>query len=299
MTVQHSVPQTGDSLQGIGFALGAYLIWGVLPLYLKLIGHIGAAEIVAHRILWSVPVAGALLLLTGRTADIRAALTQPRTLAMGALTAALITMNWGIYVWSVAAGRALDAALGYYINPLFSIVLGAVLLGERPTRLQGVAIALAAVAVAGLTVRAGVVPWAALGLTVSFGLYGFLKKWLPIGPNQGFLLEVLILSPFALAYLVWLHRQGGGALLLGTSRDLWLLVGSGIVTAVPLILYANGARRLRIVTIAMLQYVAPTMVFVIAVFVFDEPFGPERLTAFALIWAALALYSVSLLRRSG
>jgi chloramphenicol-sensitive protein RarD len=287
--------QNGDSLSGFLFALTAYLLWGFLPLYMKALAHIPPVEVIAHRVLWSVPVAIVVLLWLGRTGDLRAALRSPRMLGMGAMTAALISVNWGIYVWAIGSGHALDAALGYYINPLFSIFLGAVLLRERIGRWQGVAIALAAVAVAILTWEAGRLPMVALGLTVTWGFYAFLKKWLPIGPNQGFALEVLILLPLALAYMAWLWGAGTGHFLQSVGWDTALLVGCGIVTAGPLMIYANGAKRLRLSTIAIMQYIAPTMIFVTAVFVFDEPFSRVKMLAFGLIWAALVIYSLPLL----
>lgn len=290
-------PENRDTPAGLAYAVSAYVLWGFLPLYMKLLHHIPAAEVVAHRVLWSVPIAGAVLVALGRTADLRAAFTSPRTLAMGVLTAGLISINWGIYVWSIGAGHALDAALGYYINPLFSVALGALLLGERPSPLQMVAIALAVLAVVVLTVAAGSLPWVAIGLFVSWGFYALCKKQLPVGSNQGFLLEVLILLGPALAYMGWLAAQGQGHFLVGVARDSWLLFGCGAVTAIPLMLYANGAKRLRLTTIAILQYIAPTMIFLCAVFVFDEPFGQARMIAFPMIWAALILYSFTMLRQ--
>lgn len=290
-------PENRDTPAGLAYAVSAYVLWGFLPLYMKLLHHIPAAEVVAHRVLWSVPIAGAVLVALGRTSDLRAALTSPRTLAMGVLTAGLISINWGIYVWAIGAGHALDAALGYYINPLFSVALGALLLGERPSPLQMVAIALAVSAVVVLTVAAGSLPWVAIGLFVSWGFYALCKKQLPVGPNQGFLLEVLILLGPALAYMGWLAAQGQGHFLVGVARDSWLLFGCGAVTAIPLMLYANGAKRLRLTTIAILQYIAPTMIFLCAVFVFDEPFGQARMIAFPMIWAALILYSFTMLRQ--
>jgi chloramphenicol-sensitive protein RarD len=287
--------QSDDTASGFGFALAAYVLWGFLPLYLKALDHVPPAEIVAHRVVWSVPIAAAVLIMLGRTQDIRAALASPRMLAMGCVTAALISVNWGIYVWSIASGRALDASLGYYINPLFSVFLGAVLLGERLRPLQWVAIGLAACAVLILTVEAGRIPWAALGLTVSWGFYAFFKRRLPIGPNQGFLLEVLILLGPALAYIAWLWTQGT-AHFGGDMHDTAFLLGAGVVTAVPLMLYANGAKRLRLTTIAVIQYIAPTMIFLIAVLIFDEPFGRARMIAFPMIWMALVLFTWSLFR---
>lgn len=289
-------PTTGDTPRGFAFALAAYGLWGFLPLYMKALAHVPAAEVVAHRVIWSVPLAALVLLLLGRTHDLRAALANPRMLAMGAVTAALISVNWGVYVWAIGSGYALDAALGYYINPLFTVFLGWALLGERLTAWQGVAIALAALAVAILAVAGGEVPVVALALTLTWGAYAFFKKSLPIGPNQGFLLEVLLLTPPALAYLAWITAQGTGHMG-GDWRDTALLLGTGIVTAGPLMLYANGAKLLRLSTIGMLQYTAPTMIFLTAVFIFGEPFPAVKMVAFALIWAALAIFTVGLLRR--
>ncbi|KAG1713789.1 Protein RarD [Nymphon striatum] len=177
--------QNEDTLHGFGFALSAYFLWGFLPLYLRLLDHIPAIEVVAHRILWSVPVAGLVLILLRRTGDIGRVLRDPRSLAMGCVTAALISINWGTYVWAISVDRTLDAALGYYINPLFSVFLGSVLLGEKLLKLQWAAVALAALGVAVLTYFNGSLPWPALVLTTSWGFYAYFKRSLPIGPNQG------------------------------------------------------------------------------------------------------------------
>ena len=288
--------QTGDSPRGFMFALVAYVLWGFLPFFMKAVAHIPAPEVVAHRIIWSVPLAGLVLVWLGRTAELKAALRSPRMLAMATLTAVLITINWGIYVWAIGAGRAIETALGYYINPLFSIFLGAVLLKEKPSPAQMVAIGLAACAVAILAFDAGGLPWVSLGLCFSWGFYAFFRKTLPIGPNQGFFLEVLLLSVPALGYVVWLEVTGRGHFGdTGTADVLWLL-SCGIVTAIPLMIYANGAKLLKLSTIGIMQYIAPTMIFIIAVFAFGEPFGTTKLVAFAFIWAALFLYSGSMLR---
>lgn len=289
-------PKNEDSPKGLALAIAAYLMWGFLPLYMKALAAVPVLEVLAHRVVWSVPVAGAILVWLGRTADLRAALRSPRMIGMAALTAGLISVNWAIYVWSIQSGQALEAALGYYINPLFSIFLGAVLLGERMTRPQVAAIALAAAAVAVLTWEAGRVPLVALGLTVSWGFYAYLKKRLPLGPNQGFMLEVLILSPLAVGFLLWTGAQG--RLVFGADMGLTgLLLLAGVVTAVPLMVYANGAKLLRLSTIGILQYIAPTMIFLTAVFVFGEEFGTARAVAFPMIWAALVIYTGSMLRR--
>lgn len=286
---------SGDTLPGFLYALTAYLLWGFLPLYMKALAHIPPVEVIAHRVLWSVPIAVAVIVWLGRTEDLKAALKSPRMLGMGAMTAALISVNWGIYVWAIGSGHALDAALGYYINPLFSIFLGAVLLREKMGRTQMVAIALAVVAVGILTWEAGRLPVVALGLTLTWGFYAYLKRRLPIGPNQGFTLEVLILLAPAVGYIVWLLSQGTGHFLVGVTWDNTLLIGCGLVTAVPLMIYANGAKRLTLSTIAIMQYIAPTLIFLTAVFIFGEPFSGVKLVAFCLIWAALVIYSLPML----
>ncbi len=283
---------TGDTPAGFGYALFAYVFWGFLPLYMKLLSHIPAAEVVLHRIIWSIPIAGAVLIITRRTQDIKTALTTPRMLAMGALTAFLISVNWTIYVWSIASGQTLEAALGYYINPIFSVLLGAIVLGEKLSKLQWAAVALAFCAVVVLTLEAGKLPWVAIGLFTSWGLYALCKKQLPIGPNQGFLLEVLMLTPAAIAYWIYLSATGTS----NFGNDTWLLLGCGVITAVPLMFYANGAKRLRLTTIALMQYIAPTLIMLVAVFAFGEPFGQARAIAFPMIWAALVLYTYAMLK---
>ncbi|KQW31030.1 permease [Rhizobium sp. Root274] len=286
-----------DSLNGFLFALSAYLLWGFLPLYMKAMAHISPAEVIAHRILWSVPVAGLLLLVIRQTDDLKKAIRNPRMLGMAAVTATLISVNWGIYVWAIGAGHALDTALGYFINPLFSILLGAVILKEKLKKTQIAALALVVLAVVILTVEAGRLPVVALALTFSWGFYAFFRKTLPIGPNQGFLLEVLLLSPIALGYLVYLNLFGEGHFLKGNVTDTVLLASAGLVTAVPLILYANGAKLLRLSTIGIMQYIAPSMIFITAVFVFHEPFSTAKAVAFPLIWLALVIYTLPMLKR--
>ncbi len=290
--------QNEDSLQGFLFALSAYVLWGFLPLYMKMLSHIGTVEVLAHRVIWALPISLIILVFIGRTKDLQAAFRTPAMLGMAALTATLISINWGIYVWSIQTGHALEAALGYYINPLFSVFLGAVLLGERLSRAQWAAIGLAGFAVLVLTLESGKIPYVALSLTVTWGIYAYLKKSLPIGPNQGFALEVSLLFPFALGYAIWLGVTGHSLFLAGTTTDMWLLIGCGVVTAVPLMIYANGAKLLRLSTIGVLQYVAPTMIFLTAVFWFGEPFGRARMIAFPMIWAALIIYTWSMFTQS-
>ena len=292
-----SPASAGDTSRGFAFALAAYLMWGGLPLYLKALEHVPVLEVLAHRVIWSLPVALAVLLVLRRTDALRAALADPGMLAMAAVTAALISVNWGIYVWAIQSDQALQAALGYYINPLFSIALGALVLRERLSVAQWAAVGLAAAAVVVLTIETGRLPLVALALTLSWGFYALCKRALPIGPNQGFTLEVLLLCPVALGYLAWLGARGELYMAQAGGLDIALLLGCGLVTAVPLMVYANGAKLLRLSTIAIMQYIAPTFIFLIAVFIFAEPFGRAQMIAFPMIWAALALYSFEVLRQ--
>lgn len=294
-----NTPPSGDSPRGLVLAIATYVMWGLLPLFMKELAHVPPSEVIAHRVLWSLPIALAVLLVQRRWAEVAGALRQPRLLGMAMLTAALISINWMIYVWAVGNNHALDAALGYYINPLFSVLMGATLLRERLSRAQVVAIALAALAVVVLTVHLGRLPMVAIGLTLSWGIYAFCKKSLPLGPTQGFTLEVLILTPLALAYVVWLTANGQSHFSAGSTWDTILLIGCGPVTAVPLICYATAAKQLRLSTIGILQYIAPTMIFLTAVLVFGEPFGAAQMVAFPMIWAALAIYTLSMLRGAG
>lgn len=291
-------PQHTDTALGFAYALGAYVFWGFLPLYMKALAHIPTLEVLAHRVIWSVPVSILVLLVLRGGADLVAALRSWRLLGMAAMTSGLIAVNWGIYVWSIQSGQALEAALGYYINPLFSIFLGAVLLKERLSRSQWAAVALAAIAVGVLTWEGGRVPTLALALTLTWGLYAYLKRRLPLGPNQGFALEVLILLPLSLGYALWLHARGEAFFAQGVLTDDLLMMGLGLVTALPLMVYANAAKLLRLSTIGIMQYIAPTMIFLTAVLWFGERMDTGRMIAFPMIWAALALYSASLVRQA-
>lgn len=282
-----------DHPKGFAFAIIAYLLWGVLPIYMKALSHIPAAEVVVHRVIWSVPVAMLVLTVLRRTTDFKNALRSKRAIGMAFLTATLISVNWLTYVYAIATDRTLDAALGYYINPLFSVFLGFAVLGEKLSQRQWIAIFLTVLAVAILAYEVGTLPWLSLILTVTWGFYALFKRSLPVGPNQGFLLEVLLLSPLAVGYLVYLSRTGENHFVSIDVSTTLLLIGCGIVTAVPLIVYANGAKLLTLSTIAMLQYIAPTLIFLVAVFVFGEEFGWEKKVAFPMIWLALIIFTSS------
>jgi chloramphenicol-sensitive protein RarD len=287
-----------DSLAGVLYALVAYLLWGGLPIYLKLVAHIPPLEVVAHRVLWSLPIAAVVLLLRGRMGDVGELLRQPKKIGMALITAGFVTVNWLVYVYAIGSGHALEAALGYYINPLISIVIAAIFLGERIDGMKRVAVALAAVAVAVLAYDAGGLPWISLVLAFSWGFYAFFKKSLPLGPNQGFFLEVMLLSLPATGYIVYLEIKGVGHIGHGDGiHDIGLLMFGGIATAAPLMIYANGAKLLRLSTIAIMQYIAPTIVFCMAIFLFHEPFNNTKLLASTFIWLALIIYTVSLLRQ--
>lgn len=286
-----------DTPRGFVFALCAFAIWGTLPFYFRALAHVPTAEVVAHRIIWALPVALAWLLWLGRTADLRLAIRTPRMLGMAVVTASLISINWGCYVWLIQSGNAMEAALGYYINPIFSIFLGATFLGERLTARQWGAVALAFAAVVVLTVDAGSLPLGAVLIVLSWGMYSYFKRALPIGPNQGFALEAMILLPFALGFMAWLASQGTLFALQASGFDWLLLLGCGLITAVPLIFYANAAKNLRLSTIAISGYVIPTIIFLISTLVFKEPFEGARLIAFPMIWTAMALYIWEVLRK--
>jgi chloramphenicol-sensitive protein RarD len=284
----------GSANKGFFYAFGAYAIWGlVLPIYMKLLSHVSPLEIVAHRVIWAIPFAVLVLWWQGLLGGVWRHFTQWRTLALAALTASLISFNWGTYVYAIASGHALDAALGYYINPLVNVLLGAVILGERPNRLQATAIALAGIAVMILTIKAGGLPWISLVLAFSFGTYGLLRKMVPVGSTEGFFLEVALLAVPSVLLLAFLpgdnHVMTGGYVA-------GMLIFAGPLTAIPLMLFAAGARLLHYSTIGILQYMVPTLLFLTAVFVFGEPFSNWQLVAFCLIWSAVVLYTVALFR---
>jgi chloramphenicol-sensitive protein RarD len=294
MSQSENIKKNDDTSMGLFYGVSAYFLWGVLPLYMKAMSHIPTLEIIGHRIIWSLPIVGLILILRGNTSSVLSALKDPKQILTSILTASLLSINWGLYVWAITSGHALDAALGYFINPLFSIFLGAVFLKERLNRVQWTAIAFVALAVCLLTWDYGHPPYISLGMTFSWGIYGFLKKSLPIGPNQGFFLEILLLAPIAIAYIIYLEIFGG-YFWHGEVQDTLLLLGCGIVTAGPLLLFANGAKLLRLSTIGILQYLAPTMMFLIAIFVFNEEFGTMRLISFSIIWISLLIYSLGIL----
>jgi len=281
---------------GLIFGLAAYLIWGVMPLYFKLLTQVTAAEIVAHRILWSLVFLGVLVALWRRWAAIRAAATTGKVLVTLLVTALLIAVNWLVYIYAVVSGHVLEGSLGYYLNPLVNVLFGVLLLKEKLTRAQAFACLLAAAGVAVLAAGAGSGLWISLTLAISFASYGFLRKIVSVDALEGLWLETAILAPVALAYVLWLQQSGGGQFgRLGTQIDLLLVLG-GAVTATPLLLFTAAARRLPYSTLGFLQYIAPSLQFLLAVLAFGEPFTRAHAICFGAIWAALAIFSVEGLR---
>jgi chloramphenicol-sensitive protein RarD len=282
---------------GLIAAALAYGLWGVFPVYIKQIAHVDAVQVVAHRSLWSLLFVFGLLAAWKRLGWLMAALADHHTLRVFAASAALLGLNWGVYVWAVSAGRIVDASLGYFINPLVNVLLGVWLLHERPRPLQWLAVGIAAAGVAWLIIAAGEWPWIALVLALSFGTYGLLRKTAPLGATEGLALETLMQAPLAAALLAWVAWQGQAAMTVQDPATAGWLLLAGPFTAVPLLLFAAGARRLTLATLGLMQYLGPTIQFVLGVFVYDEPFTAQRAVGFVLIWAALALYSGESLRQ--
>lgn len=273
---------------GLLYAVVAYGLWGLLPLYFHAMPRVGALEILAHRVVNSAVLLALVVAVTrGREGFRRLRGMPPRALAA---TTVLIAVNWGLYIWAVQAGRTLEASLGYFVNPLVNVALGVGLLGERLRPRQRAAFAVATVGVAVLVVATRTVPWIALVLAGSFGLYGLIRKQADVEPMGGLLAETALLAPPAVAFLGWLVARGEGSL--GRdARETGLLLLAGVITSVPLLAFGAAVRRLRLSTLGVVQYLAPTGQFLVAVFVFGEPFGAARAIAFGFIWTALALYT--------
>jgi chloramphenicol-sensitive protein RarD len=281
---------------GVVCAGGAYLAWGLLPLYFRALKPVPAPEILAHRVVWSTVFLAGVLTWLGGWGALRPSRLRGR-LGVFAATTALLSTNWLLYIWAVNNGRVLEASLGYFITPLVNIALGLVVLRESLTTAQRAAVALAALAVLLRLVAAGDVPWISLVLAGSFGLYGLLRKRIGVEAVPALLVETLLMLPFALAWLGWSAAHGTLVFAGGTSTTDLLLLGTGIVTAIPLLLFAQGIVRLRLTTVGLLQYIAPTGQFLLAVYVFGEAFTPAHALTFGLIWVALVVYTVDTLRR--
>jgi chloramphenicol-sensitive protein RarD len=280
------------SPRGLAAGAAAFAIWGLFPVYLHPLRGVPALQVIAHRITWSCLLLVGWLLLRGELGVLRVTLARPALLARLALTAMLISVNWLVYVWSVTHNHVVDTSLGYYINPLVNVLLGVMVLRERLNRAQWTAIGLAALAVLYLALLAGRPPWIAGTLAVSFSLYGFVRKIISVDALPGLTTETLLLMPLAVGYLAWCQSAGSGALTTQGAGVAALLIGSGLVTAIPLFLFAYGARALPYSTVGVLQYIAPSLQLLCGVVLYHESFGPAPAAGFALIWVALLIYAV-------
>jgi chloramphenicol-sensitive protein RarD len=278
--------------KGIWNGLAAYFMWGFFPIYWKLLHDVPALQVIGHRISWSFLLLVAVIILSKQWDQFRAAASAPKVIGIYAIAGVLLTVNWLIYVWGVNSGFIVETSLGYFINPLISVLLGVVFLRERLRTMQWVPIGLAAAGVVYLTVTYGRLPWIALSLAVSFGIYGLVKKLAPLGSLYGLTLETALVFPLALIYLVFVGMRGTGAFLQeGLLNDI-LLIGTGVVTSIPLLMFASAARQIPLTMIGVLQYVAPTLQFLIGVFLYHEPFDQSRLIGFSLVWLALIIFWV-------
>lgn len=272
----------------------AYGLWGLVAAYWKLLAHVGPVELIAHRAVWGLFAFVAIAVAFGQGAALGSALRDVRLVGVMFVSAALLGVNWGLFVWATITGHLLDASLGYFINPLVSIALGTLVLRERLQRMQWIAITLAAIGVGLLTWRLGCVPWISLLLALTFGLYGLVRKTARVEALVGSAIETMLMAPVAAIYLATLH---GGVAVHADPTTMLLLVGTGVITAVPLVLFTSAARALPLSTVGFLQYLAPTGQFLLAVLAYGEPLAHDRLLAFVWIWAGLVVFSIDLARR--
>lgn len=277
-------------------AMAAFILWGLTPIYFKALSGVPALEIIAHRVLWALLLLAGAVLATGGLQRLGALRRTPGIVGLLALTSSLVTTNWLIYVWAVNDGRVLETSLGYFINPLVNVLLGGLVLHERLRPAQRIAVGLAAAGVANQVLLQGALPWVSLVLAATFGIYALLRKRLPLDAISALFVEILIATPVALTYLAW--AAGRGTLHFGHHGAVtdMLLAAAGIVTVVPLLLFAIGARRLTLSTLGLVQYLAPSITFLLGVLVYHETFDASRVVTFALIWIGLAIYSVDLWR---
>ena len=277
--------------KGVWSAIAAYGAWGLFPIYWKLLAHIPALQLLSHRIIWSCVLLALIILVTRDTRAFLAEISRPRVFSIYLGAALLVGLNWFVYVWAVNAGHVVETSLGYFINPLFSVVFGVAFLGERLRPWQWAAVGLAAAGVAFLTVTHGSLPWIALTLAITFALYGLVKKTAPLSSVHGLALETAILLLPAAVFLGFETAQGRGGFPTGDASDL-LVVGAGVATTVPLLLFSTAAKRIPLYWIGLFQYIAPTIQFMLGVFVYREALTIERLLGFSIVWAALAVFIV-------
>jgi chloramphenicol-sensitive protein RarD len=296
-TTERAHVRTGEPTSGLLLGLGAYSLWGLFPIYFKAVAAAPPLEMLAHRVVWALILLLAVSWRQGRLGELGSALRSGRTAALLGASTVLIAINWLVYIWAVVNGRILEGSLGYYINPLVNVLLGVVVLKERLERPVLAAVLVAGAGVVWLSLQVGHPPWVSLTLAASFGLYGLLRKLAPVGAVTGLAIETALLTPPAIVYLLW--ARDAGRLVFGTrslSLDVLLLL-AGPITAAPLLLFTAAARRLRLSTLGLLQYVSPTLQFLVAVGLYGEAFTAARGVAFACIWTALVLFAVHTVRR--
>ncbi|CCH48203.1 EamA family transporter RarD [Pseudodesulfovibrio piezophilus] len=280
-----------DPIYGFIAALSAFTLWGLLPIYWKQIQTVAPLEILCHRIVWLLLILGAILTFKKRWAETFAPLRSFRNVGILVLSSLCIGSNWLIYVWAVNTNHVLATSLGYYINPLVNVLIGFIIFRERLSPMQCVALGLASLGVINSIANYGEVPWISLALAISFAFYGLLRKIAAVESLPGLFLEAMVLTPAALTYILILQSQGESAFVLNDLSTDFLLVGTGVVTALPLIGFAFGARRLRLMTLGILQYAAPSIAFILGVFLYHEPFGAADMLTFCLIWSGLIVYT--------
>lgn len=286
-----------DRRDGLLATAAAFGFWGLTPVYWRAVEAVSAPELLALRVLWAVPLAAALVTLLRAWSDVGRAFTARRDTAALLLTAALVGSNWFVFLVAVENGQIMQSSLGYYINPLVSIVLGFVFLGERLRTIQWVAVALAAAGVVNQVLAVGEPPWIALFLAGTFGLYGLFRKTIGVAALPGFFVEVAVLAPLAFGYMAWVVSQATATVVVADGGTQWLVPVTGLITVTPLVLFSYGARRIPLATVGLLQFLAPTAHFVLATQVYGEPFTASHVTTFVLVWSALALYLGDLFRR--
>jgi chloramphenicol-sensitive protein RarD len=278
--------------KGIWYGVGAYVLWGFFPIYWKFLHQVPALEVIGHRIGWSFILLAIYIVITKQWQAFRSVAFQPKTIAIYSIAAVLLSINWLIYVWGVNAGFIVETSLGYFINPLFSVLLGVVFLRERLRPMQWIPVGLAAIGVIYLTFVYGRLPWIALTLAFSFGLYGFVKKLSPLGSLYGLTLETGIVFPIALIYLAFVGVNGSGAFMRSSTFVDVLLVGAGVVTTIPLLMFASAAKQIPLTIVGLLQYIAPTLQLLIGVFIYKEAFDFAHFIGFAIVWAALIIFAL-------
>lgn len=284
--------------RGVLFGLLCYVLWGLLPIYWNALSSVPSLQILSHRIVWSIFWLALWITFLRKWSALTAIFRRPRLLRTLAIASVLLTFNWGLYIWAVNNGKVVETSLGYFINPLFNVLLGVIFFGERLRRLQIGAVVLAAIGVLYLTLTLGEPPWISLALAASFAIYALLKKRSDLGATEGLFVETGVVAGFALAYLVWVEIDGQAAFGHTTWDQNALLIFAGAVTALPLVLFAAAARRIPLTLIGFLQYTSPTIQFLLGVFYFQEPFSVEKLVGFCFIWSALILFSMDGFLRS-